>query len=275
MATKTYLIMAGTAVAPNYWSILQDGGSAGASTAFGWLVKNTPTTTPYWRARLGAGAVATVAATTSYIDSAIGPTPGTGSSFTTASDSFITPATLTGQFASGNWTFNFSVRCTTASATGSIRCRVWASVNNDGSAGRELTSGAINCSAAGPLVVGTNSVSGATWNAPTITLNNEFLFIQCEWLETIAGTNANSNVIFSGAGNILTTDFALGAAISGSGAVVENVDAATGSGLAQILVSGAPIETGDSASGSGLARMLASGAVTEGADAAAGSGRTP
>src|SRR5262245_10146667 len=137
MATRTYYVVN---ISDAVFGELQDGGTAptAANCAFGWQVAKTAVSTPFWRSRLGATAVASVASASSLIAATSGPTPGTGTGATTAGDSFSTPTALTGTYAAGAWTISFTTRPTTVTAVGRLRMRVWASVNANGSSAREL-----------------------------------------------------------------------------------------------------------------------------------------
>lgn len=213
MATKTFYTLNTTAVTPNWYGNLQEGGSVPPvqNSAYGWTVAKTSVSTPYWRARLGATALATVSSSTSNIAAAAGPLKGGGATNTTAGDSFATSISYNGVFAAGNWTFNFGMRAGTATSTGRMRLRVWASTSADGlTAPRELTSGVQVGSIVTMSATGTTYTSTITWNAPQITLVNEYLFFQLEWEETTAGNSNSSSVVFyQSAATIVTTDFGL------------------------------------------------------------------
>ena len=75
---------------------------------FGWAPAKTTTTTPFYRARIGATATSGTAASASNqlttSPGSTGPQAGTGTGSTTAADFFSTSSPYTGSFASGTWT---------------------------------------------------------------------------------------------------------------------------------------------------------------------------
>jgi hypothetical protein len=191
-----YYFLNTAAKAPNFWGVMQDGGSPPAGMNSGTVGWTVATTVAYWRARLGATALATVHATTSYIDAATGPTPGTGATNTTAGDSFVTALPYNASFAAGIWYFEFAMGPTTHTSTGCVRFRLWASTNYNGVGARELTSGAQACAINTMSTNGSYWNSWVNWNAPAITLNNEYLFVQVEFQTTTAGTVSGANALF-------------------------------------------------------------------------------
>jgi len=216
MATKTLYLLNTTAATPNWMGSIQDGGSAPTAvvSTFGWTVAKTSTGTPYWKARIGATAAATVAAASSTITSLTAPTQGTGSGATTAGDSFRSQANYTGAFigtfAAGAWTFNFGMRCTTSSSqAGHINFRLWASNDPNGQTGvREITSGNVVCSTVTLSTTTTTYTSTASPSLPTFTVNGDYLFIQVEWQETVAsGSNSGDVKFYISACTVATTDF--------------------------------------------------------------------
>ena len=213
MAIKTFYLLNTTATAPLWGGSLQDGGSApaGALSTFGGTAgKVSPASTPYTRIRPGSTAIATGNQGISWIDGTSGPLAGTGSGVL-AGDSFGTSSTYTGTFAAGNWTFSFGMRTGAATHSGRWRCQVWASVNQNGSSARKLTSATLLGSIVTMNATGTTFVSSVTWAAPAITLTNEYLFFQLEWLITTAGTsNSCTAQFYQSAGSIVTTDLSTG-----------------------------------------------------------------
>ena len=198
MATQTIYLLNTAATAPNWFGRVQDNGSApaGALSAFGWTVAKVAITTEFWRARIGATARATVVQTNSYIDSATGPTQGTGAGATTAGDLFRSDNPLNGTFAAGNWNFTFGMRTGAATNSGRMRCLMWASTNADGTSARKLTSATL----VGTTVLMNSATatfnSTVTWAAPQVVLNNEYLFLQVEWESTVAGTSNSCTAQF-------------------------------------------------------------------------------
>ena len=100
-ALKTFYVLAANGVAPNFWGNLQEGGTAptGANTLFGFGPAQNSLATPFYRGRIGATQANTAQLAASYLDSASGPAPGTGTTIATASDSFVSPAAYSGAFA--------------------------------------------------------------------------------------------------------------------------------------------------------------------------------
>ena len=184
MAIKIFYIRAVNAVAPNWFSILQETAPAVGVTTYGWICAKLSTATPYWRARLGATALTTNTAApvsaSSHIESAVIPLKGTGASTSTAGDSFISPTPYTGIFAAGNWVFNWHFRVTAVSLSGRVRFNVYRSANADGTGATKINSFTLIGSTITLSATATTYNSTYTWAAPEITLNNEYLFFQVE-----------------------------------------------------------------------------------------------
>jgi len=195
---KTLYMLNTAATTPDWFGVMQDGGTAptAAASAFGWTTAKTATTTPFWRARIGATATATVASATSNLDFAVDPNAGTGATITTSGDAFRSPVRYAGTFGAGNWTLNFGMRTLAATVVGNMRCRIWAGPASNGVNARELTSGALTGSTVSMIATATTYTSTITWNAPTIILDGEYLFFQVEWNETTAGTSNSCAVVF-------------------------------------------------------------------------------
>lgn len=121
-----------------------------------------------------------------------------------------------GTFAQGDWQLVFQVRAASAAAgqTGRVNCRVWKSGDASGSPAVELTSGLqVGTTTAAVAQSGPTS-SAVTWApAASVTLDDEYLFVQCEWEVVGATGNANSDVLFfvDATANVTTPDFAAGA----------------------------------------------------------------
>ncbi len=101
-------------------------------------------------------------------------------------NAFITPTAYTGSFAAGNWVISAILR-SLASAQPSgwstaLRWRVYAATNTTGTTGlRELTSETLQSNAAAGVGSTTENQLAriATWAAPAITLNAEYIFFVC------------------------------------------------------------------------------------------------
>src|SRR5262245_8253402 len=208
MATKTFYVLNTAAPSPNFFGQLQEGGSAptAANSTYGWGVAKT--STAFWRARLGASATATTAQASSYVDALTIPTKGTGATNTTAGDSFVSPTAYVGIFAAGNWTLNWNLRTGAATVSGRIRLRVFASTNADGTGARQLTSAT---QVGATVTMNSTTVdfnSSITWNAPQVTLSNEYLFFSVEFNVTTAGSSNSCTAQFRvGTASVTTTDY--------------------------------------------------------------------
>lgn len=206
MATKTLYVTNVTAASPNFFSLLQDGGSVtGVITSYGFQPGTTGSSaTPFYRGRLGATAGNTSALASSYINGSSGPLKGTGTGAATAGDSFIA-GPYSGTFTGASWNCAWIMRAATIGATGKLRMRVWASSNSDGTNARELTSGAVESGVITLNALLTNFDATISWLPGAITLNNEYIFFQKEWQETVDGTSAASNVRYWVSSSIVTT----------------------------------------------------------------------
>jgi hypothetical protein len=199
MPAKTYYFLTTTAATPNWFGSLQDGGSAptAASTAFGWAPSKTAISTPYYKAFIGATGTSSAASASNYLTTSpgnTGPQKGTGSGATTAGDSFVIPAALTGSFASGTWTLNINLRASTAGCVGRIHCSVWRSVNASGASATSVISDQVGATVTLSTTADVNS--SITFNPGVVNLNNEYLFFQMQFEETTLGTTTNDNVLF-------------------------------------------------------------------------------
>src|SRR5215471_14075983 len=188
MATKTLYLLNTTAASPDWGGRIQDGGSAptGANSAFGGTVaKNSPPR--FFVGFVGATGVSTQAFTSTNLGTSSWPRVGTGSGASASSNFFRSQNPMSGAFAAGNWTFNFTMRATTATAAGQFNFRVWATtdpaVGGNSTVTRQLngsppTPGSLLTSSIISLAAtGTTYTSTYTWAAPAITLNNEYLVI--------------------------------------------------------------------------------------------------
>jgi hypothetical protein len=96
------------------------------------------------------------------------------------------------------------MRADTAGAIGQIRCRVWKSVNADGTSATLLSpSTLVGTNVTLSTTVDTNS--GITWSPGALTFTNEYIFFQIEWQETTAGSSASDNVKFRVGTALITT----------------------------------------------------------------------
>lgn len=119
------------------------------------------------------------------------PNPGSG-------DSWRSENTMNGVFANANWVFTFPVRAVTAANAqrGRIKVRVWKSVNADGSSPTELTAATQTGTTITAISTSADNNSVVTWSpGGTVTLTAEYLFIQCEWEITTAGTTNTADIL--------------------------------------------------------------------------------
>jgi hypothetical protein len=276
MAVQTIYILGTTAVTPNWWGNTQLNGSAptAANSTYGWTVAKTAITSPYWGPRLGATALATGNNPTSYVDypGVISPNPGTGSTNTTAGDSFVV-GPLTGTFANTTWTFNWNMRASTAGAVGHIRMRVWRGTSANGSGATSIGGTGTVVGLGVTLSTTVDGNSSISWVPGAFTLNNEYLFFQVEWQETTAGSSNSSNVMFRiGTTTIVTADFSQN--ITGTLSVTENPDTISAAGTVPIAISGtlAVTEAPDIITATGNVSVVGHLAVTQAAQTVAATG---
>jgi hypothetical protein len=189
---------------------LQDGGTAPATglSTTGWGVGKTAASN---YSLMSVGAKSSTWSTTEPLATA---------NFTAAS-CFRTEQPLSGKFANTNWTFAFRVRAATASSqAGAVRIRVWKSTVAAGTGATQLTSAVLVGTTTAALSTSASATSTVTWATPgAITLNNEYLWVQCEWQITTASGSNNGDSLFyiESAGVITTPDFV--AAAVGTGAL--------------------------------------------------------
>jgi len=118
--------------------------------------------------------------------------------------------TLNGTYANANWVLDGIVRSGTVAfdGTGVVKFRLWQSVNADGSSATQITNGWQASSTITFADVNNDQAFQITWSpGATVTLTNEYLFLEIEW--SIVGTgSANMYVYFKingGTGEKLTT----------------------------------------------------------------------
>lgn len=156
------------------------------------------------------------ASATSIIDARSAPVAGTSAATaSTTGDSVRTEAPLTGDFPAGNWTITWAIRSNSTSTwQGRVRTRVWRSANADGSGATLLSSSTILGASTGSMINATTIyTSSATWAAPAISLNNEYLFFQIEFQELVAAGSANASggYLRTSQSFVTTTNFTAGA----------------------------------------------------------------
>ncbi len=191
MATKTFYQKAVRASGGRFAS-LQDGGSIpAASTVFQWNTPGTPTTyaeAAWFYDGTTSGAGATSGASSTAVPDSLS-TPGTY--FSNFGDTFRSENSLSGEFASGNWTI-FTKLTLDAGLTASlrVRLRVWRSADPDGVGATEITS---STQVSDTRIMSGTAINTATitWNAPDFFLANEYLFYQIG-IEELATNNTGT-----------------------------------------------------------------------------------
>jgi hypothetical protein len=256
MAAKTFYLLNTIATGPNWFGSTQDGGSApaAANSTFGFQPSNVSLTSGpyYWCSNAGATALTTNFSNIAYLFTGYpqkGTSSGTGPQPGGSGDSFLSPVPYSGNFSAGNWVFNFGMRTTVPTAVGHMRVTVWA-VSNPSSAAataRNLVGSILACSNITLSAAGVTQISTVTWNAPAITLNNEYLAFGVDWNETTAGTAATTNVIYyQSASTIATPNFSPFDLLAG--------DLAPSVTFAADLIVGSPVDlAGDLAPGASFA----------------------
>lgn len=119
---------------------------------------------------------------------------------TTTGDAFRTQYPLTGDFASGNWLWFVECSYDTGFSTcqGRIRFRLFRGASPTGSDAVEITSGQLQGSIAIMDGTSTQNESQLTFNPGAFSLNNEYLFVQCAWERTVAGSMSSNDVHWRG-----------------------------------------------------------------------------
>jgi hypothetical protein len=136
------------------------------------------------------------------------------------SDCWRSVNTYSGTIAAGAWT----LACIFSSVAGSGvtiagRFRVWRSANADGSSATEITSGAVEGNAV-TVDSGNNISTVTTGSLGSVTLTNEYIFLQIAAHITVAGA-ATSDALLSywttalGAKNVITPNFAPSSTLAG------------------------------------------------------------
>lgn len=204
MATKTFYFKNAAASGSSARS-LQDGGSVtAATTGTGWTTENAINVGSY--SLMVSGSEATRTGPGSFTGTAQ-PTTSLAAS---AADCWRSENTLDGTFANTNWSLKFGFRAVSLAHSGNlnIRFRVWKSAAADGSSATELTSAA-QASGNFSTATGSDSTVTVTWSpGGTLTLTNEYLFVQCALYVSSAGGGGTSDCLFrvdSSSGYAVTT----------------------------------------------------------------------
>lgn len=165
------------------WQQLSTSTQAAATANAGWVVGTGATLTSALSAN-------TERASTTFVDS----TQPDGTLDTSLKDAFRSPSALYGQFASGNWSFQFAVQSPTqgGAADGRIRFRIIVA-DADGSNAREITA----AQQQGSLLTNvstTDANSTLTVNPGAFTVDGQYVFIQVAWERTGAGGMTTTNI---------------------------------------------------------------------------------
>ena len=165
---------------------LQNGGTAptDATTGTGWDVGTiVPTAYHLMKANQVPGPF-------TFVNSPAYPESGID---TTNGDCWRTENTLTGDFASDNWQFDFEMIGSDAGdADGTVRFRLYRGTNADGTGATEITSVAQACATITNLG-GTKQLASLTLNPGAFTVTAEYLFVQCAWV--ISGGSAAGQTV--------------------------------------------------------------------------------
>jgi hypothetical protein len=194
----------GSAPAPSFWHGITDTmGTTGVSTLAGWTVTASTSNGKYAMMRAMA-TVAATSATTSQLGAISVPTPGTSATTTTTGQAFRSEFPYKGTVAAGTWTANMVLKGSVATAINvTVRVRIWRSVNENGSSGTELTSGAITASSS--TLNSTAQTISPSVSLGSITLDNEYLFFAVELLVNTATVSAT--VLIQSNTNFVTPNF--------------------------------------------------------------------
>ena len=209
MATKTFFLTnatldIGVGTFPQEMSETSPGSDATSSPNLGWVVGTGSTNHSEFQA--GSKRASTTFAST--------PVAPDGSINTTLADAWRSTGKLTGTFAAGNWVAHGVVIGVTNSGAqdGRISFRLLRSTSADGSGATEITS----ARQAGSLYTNlstTQQDSSATFDPGSVTLTDEYLWLQIGCERTGAGGMSTTDVVFrvgTTASRITTPNFTPG-----------------------------------------------------------------
>lgn len=182
----TFYIKNATASGSSHGS-LQNGGSAPATatTGTGWTVGKTAATV-YSLLLYGTKRAANTFGSTALPSGA-----------PTTTDCFRSENTLNGTFSAGSWTIAVSVISVTAAASGAgtLRARVWKSVNADGSGATEITSATAETGSWSNLLTSAAQNLTMSFNPGAVTLASQYLFLQLACKIGTASGNNSADVV--------------------------------------------------------------------------------
>jgi hypothetical protein len=221
---------------------LQDGGTAPASAtlASGWTVG---TTVAAQYSDLNFGVKKTAATFSATVGPASSPTGG-------VNNWYRTPNWLSGSFAAGNWTIAVGLIGITAAATGigNLRVRVWASrypdADNTFHGGvvvppREITTSTVALSSWSNISTTVEQDTTATWSAPAMTLNAEYLYFEFSMEVTTASGSSTAAVVLRAGSNSAITPTAFTPALMHEVQEVDQSPTATSVAVTFALAQGA------------------------------------
>jgi hypothetical protein len=149
-------------------------------------------------------------------------------------DSWRSENVINGIFANANWVMTFAIRAVTAASSqaGRVKVRLWRGTNAAGTGATQITASALTGTTSAALSTSADATSVVTFTpGATITLTNEYLFVQCEWeITTASGSNSGDVDFRAGtASNMALPAFTAASVGSSSGA-----GAASGNGTGQV-----------------------------------------
>jgi hypothetical protein len=173
-----------TATTDGGWRTIDEATQSAGKNTDGWVVSTGATNHSAYE--VGVERAATTFANT---------TPPSGTLNTTLYDAFRTTDAYTGDFASGNWSFIFSVQATTngGAQDGRIIFRL-IKADADGSNATEITSGQQAASLLSNVATTGTFESSLTLNPGAINLAGQHLFVQIAWERTGAGGMTTSDI---------------------------------------------------------------------------------
>jgi len=198
VATISWYLSATTA---NSWRTIDESTASAGKNTDGWVVASGSTNHSEY-------AVGVERAASTFT----GTDVPNGTLNTSLFDAFRTTNAYTGNFASANWSFIFSVQATTngGAQDGRIRFRL-IKADADGSNATEITSGQQQASLVSDVATTGTFESSLTFNPGAFSLANQYLFVQIAWERTGAGGMVNSDINW-----ILGSDSSTGTRITSS-----------------------------------------------------------
>lgn len=199
MAALTWFATNSLASVYQEMSETSPGADATASPATGWQVGTGAT---------NHGAFDSQTTVSSFPDT----TAPDGSLNTTTGDGLRTTNTYTGDFASANWTINFTAIAVNngGSQDGRMRCRLFRGANADGTGATEITAAQQQGGLITNLTTSAQQTSTATFNPGAFSVSSEYIFIQLGWERTGAGGMTGADVkmrIGTTATRVVSADF--------------------------------------------------------------------